>query len=304
MQAKKRKEILLETGTNELEILEFTIGDRYFGINVAKVVSIMQRVPVTPMPNSSPHIEGVFKPRDQVLTLVDLPKYIGEGESKNPERDIYIVTSFNKKQVAFHVHGVESTNRISWKNIEKPDETIYGKEDGLATGIARIGEKLVTIIDFEKIMADINPSTSIQMSDVKQFKDRGIINKHILIAEDSNVLGKMIFEALDSSGFKNITVCSNGQEAWDLLNKYKASDRPLNEIINCVITDIEMPQMDGHRLTKMIKEDEELKILPVIVFSSLINDQMRLKGEEVGANAQLSKPDIGNLVKLIDELII
>ncbi len=304
MAEKKKKEILLESGTNELELLEFNIGDRHFGINVAKVVEIMRAEPVVPMPNSNPFVEGIFKPRSEIMTLINLPAYMGLPGSDKPDRDIYIITNFNKANSAFHVHSVDATHRISWDKIEKPDTTIYGGEEGLATGIARIEDRLVTIIDFEKILVDINPSAGIQMSEIDKLGYRSNSEKPIIIAEDSPLLEKMIVESITKAGYSKVTVCSNGKEAWELLQQYKATPLPIESLCALVVTDIEMPQMDGHRLTKLIKTDPELKMIPVIIFSSLINETMYEKGKMLGADAQLSKPEIGNLVKIIDEKIL
>jgi two-component system chemotaxis response regulator CheV len=300
----KKSEILLESGTNELEVMEFTIADRHFGINVAKVVEIMQYNRVTPMPNSNPFVEGVFKPRENIMTVINLAAYMGLAPSESEERDILIITTFNKVNTAFHVHTVEAIHRISWTAIEKPDSAIYGGEEGLATGIARLDNRLITIVDFEKILADISPQSGIQMSEIARMGQRSRNTKPVMIAEDSPLLERMILEALQKSGYVNVVCCSNGKEAWDHLEEFKATGRPIAEMCACLITDIEMPQMDGHRLTKLIKSDPVLQEIPVIMFSSLINEDMRLKGEGIGASAQISKPEIGQLVTLIDEHIL
>lgn len=300
----KKKEILLESGTNELEVMEFTINGRHFGINVSKVVEIMQYQQVTPMPNSNPFVEGIFKPRDQIMTVVNLAAYMGLPDSEDQERDILIITTFNKVFTAFHVHTVEIINRISWTDIEKPDSTIYGGEEGLATGIARYDNRLITIIDFEKILADISPLSGIQVSDIERMGYRDKNPKPILIAEDSPMLERMIIESLSKSGFVNIICCTNGQEAWDRLLEFKKAGDAITNHVCCVISDIEMPQMDGFRLTKLIRDDPVLYVLPVIIFSSLINEEMKRKGESVGATAQLSKPEITNLVSMIDQYIL
>jgi len=299
----KKDEILLESGTNELELMEFVIADRHFGINVAKVVEIMQHQPVTPMPNANPYVEGVFKPRDRIVTVIDLATFLGLPASEDPEHDILIITHFNKISNAFHVHSVEAIHRISWSEIEKPDSSIYRGEDALATGITRIDGRLVTIIDFEKIIADINPLSSIQVSDIEKLGGRARNEHPIIIAEDSPLLERLILDCLQQAGYTNVTVCSNGKDAWELLGEIKESTDNIRSKVSCVITDIEMPQMDGHRLVKLIRDDKALKDLPCVIFSSLINDQMRMKGESVGANAQLSKPDIIHLVNIIDGLV-
>ena len=301
----KKSQILLESGTNEVEILEFTIGAQHYGINVAKIMELMKSHEVTPMPNSNPYVEGIFSPRNTVLTLFNLPAYLGQPESEDAANDIFILTNFNKVHAAFRVHAVVEIHRLSWTSIEKPDSAIYGGQDGLATGIARIDDRLITIIDFEKILQDISPDTGVNLEDLeKTLGERTRSDKPILLAEDSNVLNRMLVDALTQAGYTNITMCSNGQETWDVLLQYKESGVPITDLVSLVITDIEMPQMDGHRLLKLIRDDEVLKDMPVIVFSSIIDEKMRLKGEKLGATAQLSKPEIANLIDMVDAHIL
>lgn len=297
-----RSEILLESGTNEMEIMEFKICDEVFGINVAKVREIMMPTAIKPMPHSHPAIEGVYKPRDIVITVVNLPKYLDFPAPDGEQRELFIVTNFNKLNIAFRVHAVVGIDRISWEKIQKPDKTIYGGCDGVVTGIAEFEGRLITILDFEKIISDIAPETGIQMSEIDKLGHRERDERPILIAEDSVLLAKMITEALHKAGYVNTILYTNGQEAWDHLEAVK--DEPdLRERVACIITDIEMPLMDGHRLTKLTKEHPKLRNIPLIIFSSLINDEMHIKGRQLGADEQLSKPEIGHLVETIDALI-
>ena len=302
MRKEEKTAILLESGTNELEIMEFTIADELFGINVAKVREIMKISSVKPMPNSNSVIEGIFKPRDTVITVLDLAKYLNLPQSEDHERDIFIVTNFNNLNFAFHVHSVVGIDRISWENMQKPDNIIYGGKEGVATGIAEYENRLITILDFEKIVAEISPEDGIQIADIDKLGERKRVDKPILIAEDSMLLSKMIVESLHKAGYSNIIKTDNGKEAYDFLKEAKGAGDPLSDHVVCVITDIEMPQMDGYHLTKLIKDDSILKQLPVVLFSSIINDEVKSKGIQVGADAQLSKPQIANLVMLIDSL--
>ncbi len=298
----EKNEILLESGTNEIEIMEFTISDVLYGINVAKVREIMLCEPVKFMPHTHPAVEGIFKPRDLVITVIDLPKYLGDSNNVPNPKDIFIVTNFNNMNIAFRVHTVVGIRRISWTDIQKPDKTISGGDDSVATGIAQCGSDLVTILDFEKIVAEIAPETSIQMSEIDQLGPRERDSRAILIAEDSILLSKMIREALTKAGYTNLTMFSNGRDLWEHLLGIKQRQR-IDEEAALIITDIEMPQMDGHRLTKLVKDDLELKRIPLIIFSSLITDEMRIKGKELGANEQMSKPEIGHLVSVMDNLL-
>lgn len=296
------KGILLESGTNELEIVEFKIGDNYFGINVAKVKEIIPYLQVTNVPNSHPCIKGIFKIRDSVISAVNLPKYLNLPDQKN---GFFIIAHFNKISVGFEVHEVIGIHRISWEKIEKPDPTLYGGQEGIATGIVKLDDKLVIILDFEKILTDISPRTGIQVSEIQKLGPRERSQRPILIAEDSEFLMRILTNSLNEAGYENLTIVSNGREAWELLQKYKEDKSiKLEDKVSCIITDIEMPQMDGHHLTKLVKTDSELSKLPVIVFSSLISDAMKIKGESLGADAQITKPEIGNLVGVVDRLII
>lgn len=298
-----RTDILLESGTNEMGIMEFTIAGHNFGINVAKVKEIITYCPVTPMQMSHPAIEGVFKPRDELMTVINLPKYLGLPESENKEKDIIIIADFNMMRVAFHVNTVIGITNISWESISKPDKTIYGGTDGVATGIAECDKRLVTILDFEKIISDISPESGIKISDLDSLGVRNSRSEYpILIAEDSMLLSKLITESLKKAGYTNITKTSNGKEAWDYLNELKNHEE-VESNVACLITDIEMPQMDGHRLVKLIRDDQKLRTIPIIIFSSLINEEMKVKGKQLGADEQISKPEIVNLVSILDKLV-
>ena len=300
----KKKEILLEVGTNELEIMEFIIDGRSFGINVAKVLEIMKYEEVTPVPHSNKYVEGIFKPRNQIISVLDLAAYLKLNSKENPERDILIITNFNNNHTAFHVHSVETIHRISWSEMEKPDETIHGSMDGITTGIARIGDKLITILDFEKIMSELNPSQALDANRVNHLEDRPRNQVPILLAEDSPFLKKVILNALNKAGYMNVLCVGTGKEAWSALDNMRQVELDnLDEHVRLIITDIEMPEMDGHTLCKLIKGDRRFKHLPVIVFSSLINDEMKKKGKTVGADAQISKPEIQSLVTYIDAFI-
>lgn len=293
--------ILLESGTNELEILEFKIENNHYGINVAKIREILLYQPVTPLPNSHPCIEGIFMPRDTMISVINLRKCL--NLSDNPESDgLFIITNFNKLNTAFHVDEVLGIHRVSWEDIIKPDATISSDDSAVSTGVIKLEDKLVVILDFEKIVADINPETGLKISDMDNYAERDRSNSPILIAEDSTLLSKLICECLRKAGYTNLIVNMNGQEAWDKLVQLNRAGTVLDDV-HCIITDIEMPLMDGHRLTKLVKENDTMKKIPLIIFSSLINEEIRVKGESLGADAQLTKPEIGKLVEAVDSLI-
>lgn len=293
--------ILLESGTNELEVLEFTLGNSHYGINVAKIREILTYQPITPVPNSHSSVEGIFMPRDTMITVINLKRCLGMPENGAGE-GLFIITNFNKLNIAFHVDAVIGIHRVSWESIIKPDSTINTEENSASTGVIKLDDKLIIILDFEKIVTDISPETGLKISDVDNLPNRERCDSPILIAEDSPLLSKLITDCLKKAGYTNLIITMNGQEAWDELTEMRKTGK-ITDKVHCIITDIEMPLMDGHRLTKLVKTDDDMKGIPLIIFSSLVNEEMRIKGEKLGADAQLTKPEIGNLVAAIDKLI-
>ncbi len=293
--------ILLESGTNELEVLEFVINGNHYGINVEKVREILTYQEVTPIPNSHPCIEGIFMPRGEIITVIDLFQALG-FPNYDKKNNFLIVTNFNNLNIAFDVQTVLGINRVSWSEVVKPDATVSSPGSGVATGIIKNRDNLLIILDFERIVEDICPETSLKFSQVYELEGRERNEIPILIAEDSMMLCQLIKDALNVAGYTKLTIKNNGQEAWDYLCELKKNNG-VEYGAKCVITDIEMPLMDGHRLIKLIRDTEGLRHLPIVIFSSLINDDMKRKGEMLGANDQISKPEIGKLVSILDKLV-
>ena len=288
--------ILLESGTNELEILEFVVSGNYYGINVAKIREIVIYNELTPIPNAHPFVEGAFSTRGETISIVNLARCLGMEESTNPRTDMFLNTGF-------HVHGVVGIHRVNWSAIIKPDSMINSASSSVATGIVNFDGKLVILLDFEKIVNDISPEIGIKVSDVDKLGRRKQCNAPILYAEDSQLLSSMIYDGLTKAGYVNLVPTNNGLELWEILQRYKEEGNVMDKVA-CVVTDIEMPQMDGHRLLRLIRADQDLKGLPVIIFSSLINEEMQRKGERLGADAQLSKNEFGEFIEKLDELIL
>jgi len=294
--------------TSALELMEFTMAGNSFGINVAKVTEIMRFSPITPMTLSHPCIDGVFKPRDKLITIINLPRYMALEENEDPVNDMFMLTNFESVNAAFLVHTVEGMHRINWSDVEKPSSIVYGGNDSVITGTTKIGNKIITIIDFEKVLYDINPETGLQISEVQNMGEREMSLKPIVVVEDSVFLKRMLIESLEVAGYTNITSFDNGQDAWDYLIKCRsvshANNSPIENQVSIIITDIEMPRMDGHHLTKLVKKDDILSRIPVVVFSSLIDDAQKQLGDKLGVSAHLSKPQIGKLVSTLDEYIL
>ena len=298
--ANAKKGILLETGTNEFEIVEFTVGKVNYGINVAKVREVINLVPITQMPNSHPYVDGIFTLRGRVMPLVNLPRCLGTEDLESSTKNI-IVSELNNYFIGFLVNEVSRIHRVSWSVMEPPPNVT---NSDMVVGIIKMGEKMVILLDFEKIVADINPQINIKLTTVPKSTDElkeQRKSKNIIVAEDSKMLRDLLVETLHESGYINITAYNNGKEAWDALAVLAESDAPIEESVNLLITDIEMPQMDGHHLLTRVREDRALAKLPVIIFSSLINEEMRRKGDAIGADGQVSKPEIAQLIGLLDE---
>ncbi|WNS79878.1 chemotaxis protein [Domibacillus sp. DTU_2020_1001157_1_SI_ALB_TIR_016] len=294
--------ILLESGTNELEIVEFEVQGNKYGINVMKVKEIIQPMPITFIPHAHSHIEGIIQLRGEVLPVIDMAKVLGLQPSQNGQMDKYIVTEFNQQKVVFHVQNVTRIHRISWNDIEKPSEMYQGGNNQII-GVIKINETMILLIDFEKIVVDINPHSGIHVDQIRSLGKRERSEKQIIVAEDSPLLRKLLHDTLVEAGYERVEFFENGQIALDYLESTLEQENTL-EKVQLIVTDIEMPKMDGHHLTRRIKDHPVLKKLPVIIFSSLITDELRHKGTGVGADAQVSKPEIARLVQYIDELAL
>lgn len=299
----EHKGILLESGTNELEIVEFEVANNKFGINVIKVKEIIQPIPVTFIPHAHPHVEGIVQLRGEVLPVVDMIKVLGIPNIEYSSQQKYIVAEFNKQRVVFHVDNVTQIHRISWNQIEKPSDMYQGGTSQVI-GVIKKDDNMILLLDFEKIMMDINPDSGIRMESVKKLGKRERSEKKIIIAEDSPLLRKLLHDTMNEAGYVNLEFFENGQDAYSYLEGIVNAGQAVEKEVQLVITDIEMPQMDGHHLTRKIKEHTDLKKLPVIIFSSLITDDLRHKGLEVGAEDQISKPEIAELILKVDELIL
>ena len=212
----EHKGILLESGTNELEIVEFEVANNKFGINVIKVKEIIQPIQVTFIPHAHPHVEGIIQLRGEVLPVVDMLKVLGiQNVERNPQQK-YIVAEFNKQRVVFHVDNVTQIHRISWDQIEKPSDMYQGGTSQVI-GVIKQNEQMILLLDFEKIMVDINPDSGISVESVKKLGKRNRSEKRILIAEDSPLLRKLLFDTMNEAGYVNVEFFENGRDAYEYL---------------------------------------------------------------------------------------
>ncbi|RLL46715.1 chemotaxis signal transduction protein CheV [Oceanobacillus piezotolerans] len=296
--------ILLESGTNELEVILFGLGRGSFAINVLKTREIITPLPIMKIPNSHQYVEGVISLRGEIIPVVKLSDVIQSEQSKDPQNDRFIVAELNGMKIAFRVHSVNRIQRISWEQIEKPNELSAGKQP-YATGIIKFDQEMSILLDIERIVVEINPDLGGSADSIQTLGPRERSAKRIVVAEDSAVLRSLLIDTLSEAGYENVKSFQNGREAWEYLVEL-AEDESTNptEKVQLLLTDIEMPQMDGHHLTLRVKQHARLKELPVIIFSSLITDDLFHKGEKVGASAQVSKPKLVDLVKEIDKFIL
>ncbi|BAH74488.1 chemotaxis protein [Solidesulfovibrio magneticus] len=295
------QEILLETGTNEFEILEFFItsqttenspsGMNSFGINVAKVVEVIENpgLEIT-YDNVNPCFMGVISLRGSILPILDLSKWLKIPRKKS-KNEIIIVTEFSKQTAGFLVSGVVEIHRLDWTQVESPDKLVSSSKENCVVGIVQIEDKIIQLLDLEYMISDL---TGVQI----EAKSNSFVSDdtyRALIADDSKLIREMLRNSLEEANFE-VREFTNGLDCWNYLNQQisETSDslQPTPELADIIITDIEMPQMDGFTLTKKIKQHDRLKKLPVLLYSSIITEELYHKGLSVGADEQMSKPDL------------
>ena len=297
-----------------LKIIEFLIEEEqpdgtvytgHYGINVAKVLSIIRKPDITNMPGQEdPSVLGTFNLRGQVLPILDLAAWMGKKMVNHPNTKV-LVTEFCSVQSAFLVSNVANIHPITWDRIEPPNKYVQTYSDCI-TGVLRIGTRVLFILDMEKILSSLDSRLDMSKAKIDTTPVEGAQRFHLLVVDDSASLRNIIRSALEKSGFQ-VTTANSGKDAWSQLMALEREavqkQVPLTDLLQLVISDIEMPEMDGHALTLKIRETPSTKMLPIILFSSLITDAVRDKGVKVGADRQVSKPDLASLNAIIQELI-
>ena len=308
------KSILLDSDSSELEIIEFYIDEildgqeyrGYYGINVAKVLEIIRIPPIAAMPNQQ-HVAvlGTFNLRGQVLPQVNLGLCLNK-KMTSAENDKVIVCEFSGMVSAFVVSGVNRIHRLTWSQVEPPDALQAFSADSI-TGVVRIENRLLFILDMEHIIGSMTGFVAheefLTKMDVEEQFGRG---HKIFVVDDSQSVRTLLSKLLSKVGFE-VELRNTGKEAWEILQTYRNrvlnDNVPLQNLVELVVSDIEMPEMDGHTLLKNIKADSVLKELPVVLFSSHITEALRKKGEQLGADDQIGKPDLPTLTSRIRDLI-
>jgi two-component system chemotaxis response regulator CheV len=316
MTAPNRKEILLETGTNEVEIIEFRLGRQSFGINVAKVREIIpfESEGMTEIPDCHPSIIGMVSLRQRNIPIVNLNQHLGRKPSDEENlRQVVLICEFNDMINGFLVDGVYQIHRASWKAL-KPMTAMMGGKDARVTGSINIEDREILILDVERIITEIDPSALMTYSDEELAEENASFTSvrsrdqvRLILAEDSAVIRTSIEKILQKVGYTHVAAFDNGQTALDEIERRADAaakkGAPITQYLTCLISDIEMPQMDGLTLVKRVKRDMRLPVR-VVIFSSLINEQMAMKCREVGADAYITKPKAKTLVALVDRLTL
>ncbi|WP_413818369.1 chemotaxis protein CheV [Trichlorobacter sp.] len=308
----KQTNILLESDTNELEIVEFRVDEYdhhgnlvpcHYGVNVAKVREIIRMPEVTKSLNSVDAIEGMIKLREKVITVLNLARILNK-DTGDMQADRVIVLEFNNLMVGVLVHSVSRIYRISWKNVEAPSMSAHSDQ---VTGLVKMDDRIILVLDFEKIVAEFCSSSALKPLAPEQLAeapthDRN--SKTILVADDSPFIRSTMCSALRGAGY-NVLEAVNGAEAWDkirdLMQRCDTEGVTLRSKLQLLITDVEMPQMDGLHLTSTVRKEKNPQELPIIIFSSLASEDNIRKWESLGAQKILTKPDLPNLVKYADE---
>lgn len=303
--------VLLESGTNELEIAEFQLIQvddngkevlNTYGINVSKVREVIRFPMVTNYPKGGPNVVGVFKSRGQVTPLINLSKWLGISNKEPDDSQFVIVTDFNGVVNGFLIDKISRIHRVSWDKLDSVSSLSGEREDDCIVASVTLDNKLIFILDFEKIVTSINPSIDMGYYDISLDKNIDMTNEMkqirakytVLIVDDSLFILDQLSKVVSSSGF-NVILAKDGLEGWELYQEK-------NEVIDIVISDVEMPKMDGLHLCNKITSNKNS--VPVIIFSSTMSEDNKKKAESVGASSSLTKPDIDKLIPLIDKLII
>ncbi len=302
-----KQEILLESGTNELELLTFVLCGQSFGLNVLKVQSIQQYEPasLTKIPRTHHAMLGMMLYRDKTIPLIDLSAALDlEREREANEKQIVIVTEFNNVINGFLVDSMNRINRLNWEDFIPLDRAL-GSSGKSITGSIQIDGEDIMVVDLEYILSIISPNLAIgdineETAKLSSQKSREEVN--VFFAEDSNTIRNNVVRILEKAGYRNIKSFEDGQQAFNALVELR--DQGDAQLPHILISDIEMPQMDGLSLCKKIKEDRQLEQIIVIMFSSLISEQMSLKCKSVGADDSITKPEMDKLVAMLDRLCL
>ncbi len=286
-------------GQNRLELLMFELGGKQrFGINVFKVREVIKCPPLTRAPQSHPVIRGMTNMRGHTITIIDLAMAIGQQPIKDVNESFIIVSEYNRTVQGFLVSGVDRIVNMNWEDIKAPPKGLGGIN--FLTAVTKVDDELVEIIDVEKVMADtLGYSDEIDSSVASEASVESVSAKHVLVVDDSGLARKQIIRVLEKMDVSYSQAC-NGKEAYELLQQWAADEsQPVSERCSLVLSDVEMPEMDGYTLTKKIKEHDQLGKLKVLLHSSLSGAFNENMVKKVGADDFLAKYDATELAQRV-----
>ena len=284
-------------GTNKLEILLFTLGvdartgrRETFGINVFKVREVMRTPQITAAPEMPDAVKGMVSLRGALVPVVDLGRY--GGISDDSPREIMIVTEYNGHTQGFLVEAVDTILRLDWSQMRVPPEMLTARLGGLVTAVTELADgRLVMLLDVEKVLSETsNYDDDIEFRDIRPFP--GAENHVVYFADDSSVARRQITQTLDAMGVRYVGSV-NGRQAWEELNKAamqaEATGRKVSDLVSLILTDVEMPELDGYMLTRQIKADRRFAGIPVLMHSSLSGMSNQQLGRSVGVDEYVPK---------------
>lgn len=297
-------------GTNKLEILMFSLGkdtrtgrEETFGINVFKVREVMRIPEITRAPEMPSSVEGMVSLRGALVPVIDLGKYVGIETDCKPE--IMIVTEYNGQTQGFLVKAVDNILRLDWSAMRVPPAMLVAEMGGMVTAITELKDgRLVMMMDVEKVLSETTQFDSDQMI----FKSVQPLGKDrtVFFADDSSVARGQISRTLDAMKVKYISAI-NGRQAWIELSKMAdnadATHTQLKDTLQVILTDVEMPEMDGYMLTRKIKSDKRFAGIPVLMHSSLSSSSNQELGKAVGVDAYVPKFEPQKLAQMLARLL-
>lgn len=308
---KDNQGILLTSGTNEVEFIEFYIGEECYGVNVSKVQRVIARksIKITPAVKAPESVLGTIYIQDEAVILLDLRSALNlKGEAPDPERQLILVTSFNQTVTAFLIDSVNKIHRTAWTQFDAVQND-FGGQAGYTTGTVRLDDRVVTILDLERLLLEYQPKKeeNTAIPHPERTQERGRVK--IVYAEDSRMIRNMTTKTLAKAGYGQVICFDNGSDCFDYLDhameECKSQNDSIKDYVDIILTDIEMPKLDGLTLCKKFKEHEYAKEdVPVVVYSSLISKEMAARCESVGADKWISKPRSEEIVGVVDELVL
>lgn len=292
-------------GHNRLELLLFQLdNNQLFGINVFKVKEVIRTVTISHLPQSHPAIRGLAQVRDENLIIIDLNHAIFKTPTQFTKDSFIIVTEYNGMHQGFLVRGVKKIVNKTWETIHPPPEGLTGSIQSYLTAVTRVNEELVQILDVEQVLQEINPKCFEVKEEIKDIDldPNKLKGKSILIAEDSQVARKHILTSLEPLGI-NLICCKNGKEAFDLIRSWACGNVPIEQQLLMLISDIEMPEMDGYTLCSQIKKDPKLKGIYTVLHTSLSGVFNESLVKKVGADRFIPKFEVHGLVDCVLEQV-